>query len=241
MISEPVHKKRVFILGSCVSRDAFDAIDVGERYELAGYLARTSIASIGMPEVAEQVVVAIGNSMQSAFQRRMFENDIRKATLKEISSTPHDILLLDFVDERFKLGLTGHTLFSLSGEVEKTGFTLGERAFLEPGSDSFMELWEAGLDQFLTRVDVTKVIVNRIFWAERLPDGKEISNLGWIRRNNAILQKFYSVIERNWQLRTIRYPEDLLMADPGHRWGLAPYHFAGGVYSHTLAELGRLI
>lgn len=230
---------RVFILGSCVSRDALEQ-EPG-RFELVSYLARTSMASIGMPKVEDAEVRAKVAGFASPFQKRMLLNDLDKSTVALVKDTPHDILLLDFIDERFNLLLTGHSLFSLSGELEKAGVEVGGRVVVAPGSESFISLWLAGLGRLLSEVDPGKVVLNRAYWAERFPDGSDASSRGWILRNNALLQRLYDEVDRYWSLKRIDYPGEVVVAEPGHKWGIAPYHYTSAFYAHTLATLDRVV
>ena len=230
---------RVFILGSGVS---MDALEQGPgRFEVVNYLSRTSMASIGMPRVEDDEVRRKVAGIASPLQQRMLLNDLDKTTTSLIKATPHDILLLDFVDERFNLLLSGRSLFSLSGELEKSGVETEGRVVVTPDSDSFLSLWLAGLGRLLSEVDPAKVVLNRAYWAEHFPDGSDASSRGWIQRNNAVLQRLYDAVDKYWSLRRIDYPREILVADPGHKWGVAPYHYTGAFYAHTLAVLDQIV
>lgn len=228
---------RVFVIGG-VSREAITAVP--GRFELASYVARTSMASIGTSPVSDREVREKVAGLSNPFQRRMISNDLDKSTLQLIRSVPHDILLIDFIDERFNLALAGDTLFSLSGELEGSGFGIGQRAVVAPESETFLSLWMAGISRLLASVDQRKVVVNRIYWAERFPDGKPSASRGWVRRNNALLQRLYDTVDRYWSLKHIDYPPGVLIADPNHRWGVAPYHFAAPFHRHAVEELAWL-
>jgi hypothetical protein len=204
---------------------------------LASYLARTSISSIGMSPVQESGVRKKVAGISSSFQRRMLYNDLDKTTLATIAVTSHDILLLDFIDERFELVLSDDTLFSYSGELQKAGLEIGDRATLRPDSESFLSLWLSGMERLMAAVDPAKVVLNRAYWAERFPDGSDASSMGWIRRNNAILQRLYDAVDRNWSLKCVDYPPGLLVADPQHRWGVAPYHYTQACYDHAIESI----
>ena len=226
---------RVFIFGSCVSRDALEQMPGS--FELAGYLARTSMASIGIPPVDDMEVRSVASALPSPFQRRMATNDIDKGTLSVIESTPHDLLLIDFIDERFNLLSTGDSLFSHSGELQHAGLGQGERAVIAPGSDEFLARWISGFERFVTAVDVDTVILNRAYWAERFPDGSDASSLRWIRSSNAMLSQLYEAVDGRCALRAIDYPDALVLADPEHRWGKAPYHYTQSFYEHAVHSL----
>lgn len=229
---------KVFILGSCVSRDALEIAT--ERFEITRYIARTSMASIGMKAVANDDIRRQVEALQSPFQRRMLLNDLDKTTAALLADTPHDLLLLDFVDERFNLVLSDSTLFSMSGELEKSGVDISGMSLVAPESDAFLALWLTGLDRLMRSVDRSKVVLNRVYWAEHFPDGTDVSSTGWIRRSNAQLQRLYDAVDKYSRLLRIDYPSEVVVADPGHRWGVAPYHYIDAFYQHTQAELGKI-
>lgn len=83
-------------------------------------------------------------------------------------------------------------------------------------------------------------MLNKAYWAECFPDGTDASSLRWIRSSNAFLQQLYDAVEARWMLRTIAYPKDLVLADPAHKWGKAPYHYAQPFYEHTIHSLQAL-
>jgi hypothetical protein len=229
---------RVFILGSCVSRDAFEAFS--GRFEVVDYIARTSMASVGMPKVEDRHLRSLASGNASGFQRRMMLNDLDKSTLAHVSSTPHDLLLLDFIDERFKLALRGDTFFSCSGELEQSGLEIDDGPVIAPGSHVFDALWFGGLSRLMARVDVGKVVLNRALWAKSFPDGTSVASPDWIDRNNALLTHLYDTMQTFWRVRSIQYPPELVVADPSHRWGTAPYHYLESHYRHAVDELSRI-
>lgn len=229
----------VFIVGSAVSKYAFEQ-QPGD-FQLVSYVSRTSMASMGMPKVDDDEVRRKVARLASPLEKRMLLNDLDKSTVALVKATPHDLLLIDFIDERFNLLLTGRSFFSLSGEMEKAGVEAGGRVVVAPGSESFISLWLAGLGRLLSAVDPGKVVLNRAYWAERFPDGSDASSRGWILRNNALLQRLYDEVDRYWSLKRIDYPSDVLVADPRHKWGAAPYHYTSAFYAHTLATLDRIV
>jgi uncharacterized protein DUF6270 len=229
---------RIFVLGSGVSRDLIESAP--DRFRTVAHVARTSLASVGMQPVDDRQVREKVVGLGDLNQRRILLNDLDKTTLVEIDAVPHDVLLLDLIDERFNLAVSGSTFFSLSNEIENAGVSAEGRNVVTPDSEAFGALWMLGLDRLLSSADRSAVVLNRVFWAERFPDGSDAASLGWIRRNNAVLRRLYETIDRHWKLKQIQYPHELLVADPGHRWGSAPYHFVDAVRRHAVAELERL-
>jgi len=209
-------------------------------FEIVSYIARTSLASIGMGAIEDREIRSKVEALASPFQKRMLMNDLDKTTASLIADTPHDMLLLDFVDERFNLVLSGQTLFSFSGELEKSGLDVTGRQLVAPESGTFLALWTAGLDRLFSSIDLSKVVLNRVLWAERFPDGTDVSSMGWIKRSNAHLLRLYETVDKYWKVRCINYPAELIVADPKHRWGIAPYHYVDVLYQHAINELRKI-
>jgi hypothetical protein len=229
---------RVFILGSVVSRDTLDVSP--EEFRVAGYLARTSMAGIGLPAVGlpgvrESILGTLGPE-----QQRMIFNDFDKETLRHIGKVESDVVLLDFIEERFDLCLTENSLFSNTSELRRVMQGNMPHPTLKSGSDSFFSLWLAGFERLMTELDGKHVVLNRVFWAEKFPDGEDAGSRGWILHNNAVLQRLYELVDRYWTIPVIDYPRDIWIADPDHRWGRAPYHYTSSVYAHGAGALKRL-
>ncbi|WP_269790061.1 DUF6270 domain-containing protein [Stenotrophomonas sp. Iso1] len=230
---------RIFILGSCVSRDIFE-LDLPS-FELAGYLARTSMAGFGLPPVSDDEVRACATGLQSPFQRSMALNDLDKTTLSRIKATECDFILLDFIDERFSLVRGGEGFFSLSGELERAGFVVGTRDVITPDSSAFEHLWLAGFERFVRSVGADRIILNKAFWASATDDPEFVISKSWVDRNNEILSRLYTLIEHVLKLQTIHYPLEVIVGDSKHKWGVAPYHYTAATYQHAAAEILRCI
>lgn len=82
-------KLKVLILGSCVSRDIFNHGGVHGEFELFAYYARSSLASLALQPLDEEVHL---KKIKSTFQRRMVTQDIKKLFLAEIDNWSFDVL-----------------------------------------------------------------------------------------------------------------------------------------------------
>jgi len=77
---------KVFILGSCVSRDPFSIADASI-FEVVAYHARTSFASLAAsPYIDEKIL----NNISSPFQKRMVRSDMEKSVLIELGNKDYD-------------------------------------------------------------------------------------------------------------------------------------------------------
>lgn len=102
------------IFGSCVSRDLFEikeAVDL----QCKEYIARQSIVSaLAKPiEIADNEVI----NLNSNFQKQSLLNDFQKTTFQKLEKSNSNYLLIDFIDERFKLVKLGRYFVTYSSEL----------------------------------------------------------------------------------------------------------------------------
>ncbi|HEB9312306.1 TPA: hypothetical protein RZK28_001797, partial [Campylobacter coli] len=72
--------KKICIFGSCVSRDIFE-YDEQKHFELVGYYARSSFASLSSNAMIEQDVL---DNIISPFQKRMVLYDMNKSFIEKV-------------------------------------------------------------------------------------------------------------------------------------------------------------
>ncbi len=109
------NQTKIFILGSCVTRDALELAKKGQ-FVLTDYLARTSIASAFQDNAIFEYDTS---KIASAFQRRMVDNDLLKSTTNTLINTDFDFLVIDLIDERFDIVKNDkNQYFTLSSEFK---------------------------------------------------------------------------------------------------------------------------
>ncbi|WP_237668286.1 DUF6270 domain-containing protein, partial [Vibrio sp. V40_P2S30T141] len=57
-----------------------------------------------------------------------------------------------------------------------------------------------------------------------------------IQKTNGLLSFIYNVVEKDI-INIISYPDDILVADSKHKWGLTPFHFVDKFYSFQIKKL----
>jgi hypothetical protein len=95
--------------------------------------------------------------------------------------------------------------------------------------------------EFVKRLPARPVLIHRAFWAALDTAGKPVSDLRRTRRNNAWLERAYDLLEAalgDRALPPVEVDASLRVADPGHRWGIGPYHYVDEYYTE-LAGLVR--
>ncbi|WP_457962750.1 DUF6270 domain-containing protein [Arthrobacter sp. D1-29] len=225
---------RVFIYGSCVSRDAFQ---FPHALHLVDYVARSPLGSAfaEIPSTTDFRTAAISSS----FQRRMVEIDLKKELSSILRHSEYDLLLLDLIDERIPLMNYGHSVVAYSSELQSTGLTVEEKSLIGMGTDEYFARWLEGLSKLLAICPASKIVVNKVWWAVTDSAGALLPNQGYIKTNNEILERLYAELGRYPEIRFIEYPANVLVADARHKWGAAPYHFITRASTHLLGILAE--
>lgn len=238
---------RLFIYGSCVSRDALEFQQDGP--ELVKYVARTSLA---VQQAGSEVLTSLLERLPSPFQREMMLIDMGKSLFEQLESAQYDVLLLDFIDERFGIAeFTSGARYTLSAEfltANTEGLTYTE---INRFSAQKFQLWCQGFEQLMqllnSKTPQPAVVVNRVYFTGMV--GSCAADCSWhegfteleITRNNNYLKQLYEYIEQNHpQVQFIDYAPELLIADKAHKWGIAPFHYIAPFYHATLAALKPL-
>lgn len=236
--------KKVLVIGSCVSRDAFN-INGAECFEVTNYVARSSLGSA----FASQIFSGVGlDSVSSEFQRRVIQIDLDKSLENIIRQSDVDFILLDLIDERFNLFQNSRgEICTLSNELISSGFNreIKSGRIIESGSDEFLQLWLVGWHRFLKLLDelraLSKLRVSRVLWAESLENGTNFEPgypLGKIRAANDFLERLYLYIERDLPKKQfIEFDRNMLKGSINHRWGNSPFHYVGQVYKKIIDRL----
>lgn len=239
--------QRIFVYGSCVSRDTLEFLDP-EKFQLVDYLARHSLLSAGT-DASYKLPADL--QVPSDFQARMIQTDWqgqRLSNLASLSSTV-DLLMWDLIDERhgvhwFPTGEIVTRSIDVLGSEPASSLLLDDTR-IPFGSNTHFEGWAEKAREFVNflkehgLLERTRLI--RVNWAQTVTDGTEVpSSMGISSTEaNADFQRYYTLL-KSLDVPTIEVPEDIVQADPNHRWGLAPFHYVPAVYEYIGAELGLL-
>jgi hypothetical protein len=233
-------ESQIFIIGSCVTRDAFALIPNG--YRLADYVCRTSFGSAfaDRPFLLQLVEIDPDREMVSQFQRSMVEIDLSKGLGDKLSGLSSDtIVVVDLIDERFQLLEFKGTIATHSVEMQRPKPTIRfpDIRVIKANSDEHFDFWKAGIEVFGKLIDRLglRIVLNKVFWSERDTEGG-MFNKANVDQNNAYLSKMYDHFETHLSCETIRYGTPFV-SDHLHKWGLSPFHYRTEVYQEFLGAL----
>ena len=236
---------KIDILGSCVTRDAFE-FDGESSFLVNKYFARSSLASIySFPLKINQDQIGLSSS----FQRKMVLQDVTKELKNYIKNIKSDLLIIDFIDERFKIVRTsGDRYVTRSSEFLKSNIN----SLFKTGSvseEDKLKMWETAAENFISDIkeyyNPRKIILHKAFWRQLYMNNKgEICNFEeetrrLIDKNNQELQYLYNFME--YKLDDINIIHiDEFVASENHKWGLQPFHYEDDYYIEFLTRLKNI-
>lgn len=230
---------KMFIYGSCLTRDTKNFFP--SDWKASTYIARQSLisASSGNCDV-------VGTSkLTSAFQNRMVQNDIEGAAFKflEDSLQEHDLLLLDFVDERRGVFEVAAGKF-VTRSYEMTNSGLMKQQDITPrwidfGTEEHFDLWCTAFDTMMDVIRTKNIPVIAVIppWATINEEGKELVYKGNpVGAVNESYERYNRYVVENG-VPTVSVSQGTAIAAVNHQWGPATFHFVDDVYE----ELARQI
>lgn len=237
-------RPRVLVYGSCVARDTVE-FAAADSVDLRGYVARQSLisvnddASVHLPEALE---------IESKFQERMIRADFAGNLLSRLSDMAGeiDVLLWDLADERHGVHrFADGTIVTRSIDTiraESVAAVLEATEHIPFGSDEHFALWRAQVDTFDERLRelslFDRTVVLDVPWALRTTEGKTTPWSMGVRAGDANkhYQRYYDYLRQTGH-HMVELPAEIVLADPDHRWGLAPFHYTPEVYREVLWQL----
>lgn len=236
---------RITVYGSCVARDSVALAGGGEQSTVTTYIARQSLLSAGNDVSARYPARA---RTAHRFRRRMLRADFAGDLLEKLQEFREvtDVLLWDLADER-----DGAQVFDDGGIVTRTYDLLSEPEVwaaaeagrhIDFGTDEHFALWAEKAEWFVSQLEglelVDRTLLLRIPWALVTTEGEAAP--GSMGKSpieaNALYERYYAHLE-SLGVRSLEIDPELLIADPEHRWGLAPFHYTQSAYDAVMQQV----
>lgn len=239
-----MNRARVFIWGSCVSRDTFEYFSP-EDFELVAYVARQSAVSA----YTRPVSMIDPPRFDSPFQSRMVTADFASSLLNEINATAStiDLLMVDLTDERLGLYLLPDgTVITRSVELIQSG---AERdlpvgtTHIPFGTEQHLAYWTRAIEViggFISKaMPRTGTVLLDIPWATYTDSGQKSPDSFGISAAaaNRLMRPYVQAAEEALGALVITLPSDAVRSSPNHPWGDAPFHYAEDVYLGIVRQL----
>lgn len=232
---------RVAILGSCVTRDAFE-FDTAGKWCVRPYVARTALGSLFGPRTSDQYLEY--HRLPSKFQQRVVRDDIEKNGLTRILSNDFDFIIYDAIDDRYPLALFhDEGIATESLEFRGLGVPADLYTTIDPWTAAHYERWESGwraLMEIVTSLRLrNRVLIHGARWALQTRASMILpGDPLMIAKANEWLERAEERMAHDVQgSQFIRVPHEHHVADPSHRWGLAPFHYIPSYYEEFLRRL----
>ena len=235
---------RVAVYGSCVARDTVDLAGA-DRFDVVAYIARQSLLSADH-DASAQFPAEV--EIDSEFQRRMMAGDFAGNLEERLAeAAPEtDVVLWDLADERHGVHLfEDGSVVTRSIDIVRTPEVLsvidGAR-HLPFGTDEHFELWALRAERLrdvLTELGLfARTVVLRVPWALVTTEGKSTPwSMGTSAREaNVAYLRYYERLEE-LGFRILELQPLGVLADPDHRWGLAPFHYTQDVYEEIVERV----
>jgi hypothetical protein len=199
------------------------------------------------------------------FSNSMWINDIEKTTLKSLTYFNPDVLIMDFIDERFNLLQLGDSYITNSKEFRegKAASDFVGAKILRRGDGAVEQLWEGAARRFAlwlrNALPNTRVVVHHAAWATEYVDTTSLANFSQKRRFPSIIRGGF---DENWHLlkfskfsthyakfmsniipecMDIKVDSKLMVGSKLHKWGLAPFHYVDEYYMESSRTLKALL
>jgi hypothetical protein len=224
------NRRRIAILGSCVTREIFEFPGVGvDSCSIVHYGARQSICSAMSPP--PQTDLQIGTS---TFEERRSNWDATKSHWNLLELARPEWIIVDFIDER--LGLLKYQDAYLTASVpivRRMAVISPSTPVLRPWSPEVMALRRRCLVPFLAKAleICPNVLIHRVSWAERYLDQdgqlQHISSTKFARQvelHNSVLADLYRAIE-DCEVPVRWLNHGPIYAGGKHRFEFSPIHY----------------
>jgi len=237
-------KHRVFIYGSCVSRDSYEYFD-STQFELAEYVARQSAISA----YTRPVELMAPPLLDSPFQQRMVTGDFQSSLPALIRDTAGsiDLFLVDLTDER--LGayiLPDGSVVTRSLELISSGAenSLPPGSHHIPfGSDAHLQYWSQGLETIAALLQThhprAGVALLDIPWASTSETGAPTPPSFGVSalEANGMYRPYVDAAARILDAQVVSLDPSEVLSSPQHPWGDAPFHYAERTYREVVSQI----
>lgn len=241
---------RIAILGSCVSRDALEIAPAPvTAWTLGIYCARSTILSMMAEPFAAFGTI---EDTREDFQTRCAKADVQKGIYGYLARAHADWLVLDLIDERHYLAVdadrSAATVSKYANEfLVRNGRSLEGLHRVDPRdparTERTLEVIPLFAERLLKIFPANRIVLHEAFWAKQYLNAKgrvrplsEWNEGHWPEEQtiaaNAELTRYYEALTAVIPgLKRIRCPNPLTIADEGHKWQAAPFHYIPDYYT----------
>lgn len=240
---------RVFIHGSCVSRDLLPLLSP-HGFELTFYSPRQSLIGLLGPVPGIERAADL-RALASRFQRRAAEGTLRADVIERLEHhhDETDMVLWDLTDERLGVYELNGGYVTRSLELMNAGLDTDlrrEARHIPFGSSEHFSLWQEGLARWAQslrglRLD-DRVVLLEPRWAREFEDGAPTPPSFGVSpdQHDLLARQYYAAARRALPAAKSIGSSITTSAATEHQWGPAPFHFSRPTSEELVGELIRL-
>lgn len=227
--------RNILIYGGCVTRDCYAYLQ--DDYKIVKYVARQSLISAGHAPVD---ITPEQSLLDSKFQNDQLRGDIESSFLPALRSQAEsaDAIILDLVVERLGVRKHGDGFLTQSNELSRSGAAAllnSNDEVVRFATNRHFRLWQYSarrLVQTLRRRDaLERTVLFDTPWATHSNSGGIVPGYrNWSSAEMNELYRPYYAYLGELGMRVERLPDEVVVADDAHQWGVAPYHYVPAAY-----------
>lgn len=249
---------KIAIVGSCITRDLWPIHGGGAENLL--YICRTSLPSMLAPPVVGFAPARALPGDLHQHEHNALTADLQKTAISRLMAFQPTHVIFDFIDERFDLISARGALATRSAELLRSGYlpksSLRSGQLIPRLSGACDRLWldAAGAFAGLFRGSELRraaPILHSARWAsdQRLATGRTspLRNVEITSGEAADIQAYNRLLTRQEAAFLDLMPpmqkidaDAFRLADPGHRWGLSPFHYIPEYYDEVRKQLSQM-
>lgn len=260
--------RKVAIIGSCVTREAFITENnprYKALYEVGPVGWQTSLVSFMSSPIPEAAASLIEPSeSMNAHNTKTMRRDVAKTDRDEIRSEQPEILIFDlYSDLRYGfIEYAGTFLTNNSNNLRKTDFFKAGAGFTKTHMvserDNYLPVFKEKFDAFVqwvrTELPNTTLVLNAFRFSDHfrtngvdmnfvryVGDTKNDRKWRAILRENDVLDELYRWISENYSINAIDLRDRTYFADGNHKYGVTPWHFGKPFFEDFLGRLNELM
>lgn len=247
----PKDNKKVDIFGSCVTRDIFSFMN-NDKIKLGEYIARQSVVTVYTNPIHCDKKEISGIS--SDFQKRILRNDFEKTTFNKFRLSKGDYIVVDFIDERYRIVKVNHTYLTYSNELAISGYLSDKKYKIldkKIGSIKILYLSCKKIESFAKELEDIygsgKIIIHKAMMKDEYLDKDrniQLFQKPYLednKRKNALLEYMYGELACKLSDPHIIDTGDLYYADEANKWGLSTMHYQKEYYMHVSREIEKIV
>ncbi|MGW9737996.1 uncharacterized protein DUF6270 [Micrococcus sp. 140720015-1] len=225
----------VVVYGSCVSRDVFR---VDATHQVAAYVARSSWISATTRSIPHPDIPL---DLNSAFQRRIVEQDFESAIPSIIRSTAGSVLI-DMTYERHGVLEVDGGYITPSNEFLRSSWASAiQGRHIRFGTPEHFTLWSRAAVRLARMLEGRRVWVIRAPFAARTESGAEVKpDKGLTPEEWRGRFSIYYEVLRDLGFPILDVPQNLCLSADDHEWGPAPMHYSDDFYRWVSGQIPRM-